>query len=188
MWIVVIGPPGAGKGTQCKRLAVKFGLTHLSTGEMLRGVARDSDLGRLVASYIDDGGLAPDALAIEIVTGRLRCGDCRDGCLFDGFPRTLVQAELFDEYLSAAGHRIDRVFSLEADESLLIDRLLKRAEVEGRIDDNAAAISHRLKVFRSQTGPVLKYYRDRELVDSIDGMQDPDAVFAKICEIVSRLI
>jgi len=187
MRIVFIGPPGAGKGTQCKRLAVKFGLTHLSTGDMLRGVPRDSGLGRLVASYIDDGGLAPDALVIEIVTRRLKDDDCRGGCLFDGFPRTLVQAELFDDYLRVAGQRLDKVLSLEVDERLLVDRLLKRAELEGRVDDTAVAISHRLRVFRNQTAPVLKYYRDRELVETVDGMQDPDVVFAEICGIVSRL-
>jgi adenylate kinase len=186
MRIVFIGPPGVGKGTQCKRLAAHFRIAHLSTGEMLRSVDKESALGSLIGSYIDAGGLAPDNLVMRIVRKRLLADDCLNGCLFDGFPRTLVQAESLDQYMVASGDKLCIVISLEADTTELIDRLLKRAEQENRIDDTAETIQRRLEVFREKTAPVLDYYAAQGLVQPIDAMQSPDTIFDSICVQISR--
>ena len=180
MRIVFIGPPGAGKGTQCKRLAEHFRIPHLSTGEMLRGTPRDTPLGKVVASYIDGGRLAPDYLVMPIITKRLVEPDCRDGCLFDGFPRTVNQAEQLDEFLGQQQTGIDVVLHLDVDVDELLRRLLKRAEIENRVDDTAETISARLKVFETQTAPVLDYYQGSGIVSKVEGMQPPDDVFADI--------
>ncbi|TWU59055.1 adenylate kinase [Rubripirellula tenax] len=180
MRIIFIGPPGVGKGTQCKRLTERLRIPHLSTGEMLRGTRNESALGRVVASYIDGGRLAPDYLVMRIVTKRLLAADCEDGCLFDGFPRTVNQARMLDEYLPTKNRKIDVVLNLVADQEELISRLLKRSLVENRADDNAETISARLRVFHTQTAPVLDYYSGRDLVRTIDGMHPPEDVFAAI--------
>ncbi|HBJ38444.1 MAG TPA: adenylate kinase [Planctomycetaceae bacterium] len=186
MRIVFIGAPGVGKGTQCKRLAAHFQIAHLSTGEMLRSVDRDSSFGLLIRSYIDGGGLAPDDLVMRIVKGRLFDEDCRNGCLFDGFPRTLVQAKALDDLLRAAGDGLCTVISLEADTDELIGRLLKRSEQENRVDDTADAIQRRLELFRQMTSPVLDYYAAQGLVEPIDAMQSPDSIFDSIRDQIER--
>ena len=168
MWIVFIGPPGAGKGTQCSRLADSLGVPHLSTGDMLRDTERDSPLGKVVASYIDVGRLAPDYLVMPIVTNRLAESDCQAGCLFDGFPRTVHQAELLSEFLMQRQRRIDAVLHLQVDPEVLLGRLLKRAVLQNRKDDNEETISARLEVYRTQTAPVLQYYRGQGNVLEID--------------------
>jgi len=186
MRIVFIGPPGVGKGTQCRRLAQHFQIPHLSTGDMLRSVRKGSTLGRLIGSYIDAGSLAPDNLVMRIVKKRLTAADCRNGCLFDGFPRTLVQAEALDQDLAASSHKLCIVISLEADTGELIDRLLKRSQQENRIDDTAETIQRRLTIFREKTAPVLEYYDAQGLVQPIDAMQSPDAIFDSICDQINR--
>ncbi len=180
MRIVFIGPPGAGKGTQCKRLTQMLEIPHLSTGEMLRGTRTQSALGRIVAGYIDGGRLAPDYLVMRIVTKRLLESDCHGGCLFDGFPRTLNQAQMLDEHLASKANRVDLVLDLRVGQEELVSRLLKRATIEDRADDNAETISARLRVFFTQTAPLLDYYKGQGIVRHIDGTRSPDEVFTQI--------
>ncbi len=180
MRIVFIGPPGVGKGTQCKRLIDQFGIPHLSTGELLRATRTESALGRVVASYIDGGRLAPDYMVMRIVKKRVADADCRAGCLFDGFPRTVNQAFMLDELLTTKDWQIDLVLSLVAEQEELIARIFKRSSLEDRADDNAETISARLRVFHNQTAPVLDHYAQRGIVRTIDAMQSADEVFSQI--------
>ncbi len=181
MRIVFIGPPGAGKGTQCKRLVELLGIPQLSTGEMLRAVKRqDNALARWVARHLDAGELAPDHLVMRIVAQRLASVDCEHGCLFDGFPRTIVQAQLLDEHTARTNRKLDLVLDLRVEQEHLVKRLLKRAELEDRGDDDRETIKARLRVFETQTAPLLAYYSRRGLLITIDGMRSPDEVFADI--------
>lgn len=178
--IVFIGPPGAGKGTQCARLSSSLGIPHISSGEMLRATKGDSTLGKLIASYIDGGNLAPDDLVMQFITDRIEQPDCKSGYLFDGFPRTVNQAQMLDEYLSDRDQHVDVVIKLAADENALIDRLLLRAKVQHRADDTIETIQARLRVFHRQTAPVLNYYETQRIVHLVDAMQTPDEVFQAI--------
>lgn len=189
MRIVFIGPPGAGKGTQCKRLVEWLGVPQLSTGQMLRDIrGQDSALARWVAKHLDIGELAPDHLVMRIVAQRLEEPDCDDGCLFDGFPRTLVQAALLEEHLEKRDQRLDFVLELAADEQELLRRLTERAETESRGDDNREAIAARLGIYREQTAVLLDHYREKGLLHRIDGMQAPDSVFEQIKTVLSSQV
>jgi adenylate kinase len=162
-----------------------LGIPHLSTGEMLRQVKKqDTALGRWIASYLDAGQLAPDHLVMRIVAHRLSKADCKEGCLFDGFPRNVSQAELLNDHLRSVGTQLDLVLDLAVVEEELIDRLLRRAKIESRMDDNYETIKARLKVFYTQTSPLLEYYRNLGLLVQVDGMQGPDQVFGQIKQAV----
>lgn len=178
MWIVLIGPPGAGKGTQGRRLAKELGLGHLSTGDKLRS-ERGRELGEMVAKLINAGKLVPDDLVIELVKTQLTESEFDRGCVFDGFPRTVVQAEAIEEYLRATGG-MNAVVHLDVDDDEVIDRLLKRAVSEGRADDTREGIAQRLEIFKKRTAPVLDFFQQREKVISVDGLQPPDDVFNAI--------
>ena len=187
MRLVFIGPPGAGKGTQCKRLVEYLNIPHLSTGEMLRSVKKqETALSRWVASYIDAGKLAPDHLVMRIVSQKLQSDECRNGALFDGFPRTIIQAQLLDDHLAEMGLKLDMALELKVQEEELIQRLLKRAEIDGRADDNYETIRERIHVFNTQTAPLTEYYAKQGKLETVDGMQSPEDVFEDIKRCVSR--
>lgn len=178
--VVFVGPPGAGKGTQCKRLSDAYAIPHLSTGEMLRATRGDSQLGRLVASYIDCGRLAPDHLVARMLFKRLAEPDCRRGFLLDGFPRTVVQAQLFEDWLNERRERLTVVLSLHVEQEILLKRLSERAQLESRDDDGEETVAARLEIYRKLTSPVLRFYSAHGLVENIDGVGSTDQVFERI--------
>lgn len=181
MLIVFIGPPGAGKGTQSKRLLSYLGIPHLSTGELLREEKTHStSLGRLAAQYMDHGRLVPDPLVLEMVGNRLGRPEYANGCLFDGFPRTIQQAKSLDESLHQRGTPLSLALELRADENELIGRMLKRAAAEKRLDDNPETIAQRMDVYKKQTAPLLDYYQRQGLLATIDAMGSADNVFEQI--------
>ncbi len=181
MRVIFIGPPGAGKGTQCKRLVEWLGVPQLSTGVLLRElVTQGTADGRWVGEHLAAGKLAPDHLVMSIVAKRMAEPDCSAGCLFDGFPRTLVQAQLLDEHLARMQQRIDLVLSLQVAEAKLVERLLKRATIENRSDDCSQTIVERLRVFRAQTSPLLDYYHQQGLLVTVDGERTEDEVFEDV--------
>jgi adenylate kinase len=181
MLIVIVGPPGSGKGTQAKRLVAHLGVPHLSTGELLREAIRnDTEIGRQSRRYMDQGKLVPDSFVLTLVQQKLDQPEFSRGCLFDGFPRSLDQARALDQMLAERGTPIDLVLELIADEQVLVDRMLKRAKQENRPDDNPQTIAHRMEVFRQQTAPLRDYYRTQGKLVNIHGLGTPDEVFERI--------
>ena len=180
MRIVVFGPPGVGKGTQCGLLTQWLSIPHLSTGQMLREAKEDPALGPEIARLIDAGNLVPDEMVMRIIVTRLAKQDCQSGALLDGVPRTVSQAESLDGHLFQRGDAIDLVLNLFAPDEVLIQRLLRRAEIENRVDDNIDTIRARLEVFGNQTRPVLDFYRTRRIVQDVDATQTPEQVFHQI--------
>jgi adenylate kinase len=181
MRLVMLGPPGAGKGTQAKRLARDLGLPHLSTGDMLReAVKRGTDLGRKAKAKMESGELLPDDLIVNIMGDALQQEACENGFLLDGFPRTEGQATALDRLLSQSGMDLDRVALLEVPDQELIARLLSRAAKEGRADDTEEVILRRLKVYEAQTKPVVAYYRKRGVLAEVDGLGTPEEVYRRL--------
>lgn len=201
MNIILLGAPGAGKGTQASRISEKYGLPHISTGDIFRdNIKRGTEIGLLAKSYTDKGQLVPDEVTCKIVEGRLKEDDCQNGYLLDGFPRNLFQAEELDKF-----SKVDAVINIDVDLSLLMARLCGRrvcrncgesyhvdflggktvcdkcgGELYQRKDDNEETVGNRLKVYTDQTAPLIQYYKDKNVLIDIDGVGTIDEVFARI--------
>nr|WP_211321827.1 adenylate kinase [Thermovibrio guaymasensis] len=180
MKVVFLGPPGAGKGTQAVRIAEKYNVPHISTGDILRAAVKEgTELGQLAKSYMDRGELVPDEVIIGIIRERLSQPDIRErGFILDGFPRTLKQAEALDQLLSELNMPLDRVIYLNVDDEEIVKRLLAR----GRADDTEEVIRNRLKVYREQTAPLIDYYAEKCLLAEIYGVGEIDEITKKIEE------
>lgn len=212
MNLILLGAPGAGKGTQAKRLAEKYKIAHISTGDMLRdAVAKGSELGRRAKGYMDRGELVPDDIVIGIVKERLREEDCRNGFILDGFPRTLKQAEALDKMLSELGKEIDAVINIVVPEEEVVKRIAYRrsckkcgavynliydpprgkvcdkcgGELYQRDDDREEVVRERYRVYRDRTEPLIEYYRKRGKILDVDGTKNIEEVFNEIVRLLS---
>lgn len=185
--IVIFGGPGSGKGTQSVKIAQKYGLFHISTGDVLRDhIARSTDIGKVASSYISKGMLIPDRLMIKILEDLLvsRAEETKHGVIFDGFPRTLPQAQELDKLVASLSTSIAAVVGLEVPDDELTARMLKRGQESGRSDDNERAIKTRLAVYHKQTQPLCEYYAESGRYKAIDGTGTIDEIFGKICEAI----
>ena len=203
MRMILIGPPGAGKGTQAARLVTRHAFTHLSTGDMLRSAVKaGTELGRQADEFMKNGSLVPDELVIAMVLERIQEPDCTAGFMLDGFPRTQPQAVALDRAMTESGYSIDAVVVIEVPDNLIVDRITGRrmdpetgdiyhvefspapAEIEGRLiqrkDDTEEACRKRLQKYHSETAPVIPFYREKDLVVAVNGVGSPDEVAARI--------
>ena len=186
MNLVLFGPPGAGKGTQSKILTTERGLPQLSTGDMLRAaIAARTPLGLACKALMDKGELVPDETVIGIIADRYDQPDCKNGAVFDGFPRTIPQAQALDKMLAERGRKIDLVLELKVDDAVLLSRVEARIKEGGaRSDDNAETLAHRLKVYYDNTAPLLDYYRGQGKLKAVDGMAPVEAVTAQLAAVL----
>jgi len=182
MRLILLGPPGAGKGTQAKRLEDLYGFKQLSTGDMLRAeISSGSDLGKKVESILASGDLVSDDIMVEMIAHRITQTDCNKGFILDGFPRTVAQAEALDIMLHKHDLDLDAVIEMQVDEEALYDRIAKRAEEDGtRADDNVETMKNRLSVYKDLTAPIIPYYTDKNALKAVDGMQSIDQVAQEI--------
>ena len=210
MNIVLLGPPGAGKGTQAARIVEKYGVPHISTGDIFRAnIKAGTELGKRAQEYMNRGELVPDELVVEIATDRLAADDCKEGFLLDGFPRTVFQAEKLDEFLASKGRKIEHVLNIEVGRDDLMARLTGRrvckscgasfhvvnsppkqegicdncgAELVQRADDNEETASNRIEVYNRETKPLIDYYEKAGNIVNIDGGKAAEEVFAAIAD------
>ncbi|MEW5424478.1 adenylate kinase [Amorphus sp. 3PC139-8] len=184
MRLILLGPPGAGKGTQAQKLVERHGIVQLSTGDMLRAAVKaETPIGLEAKAIMDRGELVPDSVVVEIVSERLDEPDCAKGFILDGFPRTVPQAEALEALLETKSLQLDAVVELVVDEDALLDRVKKRVAESGenvRSDDNAEALKKRLDVYRQQTAPLAEFYRQKGLLKQINGMAPIDEVATEI--------
>ena len=188
--IVIFGAPGSGKGTQSDRIIDRYKLFHISTGDVLRdNIRRGTDLGKIAKGYIDQGQLVPDELIIDILAQVLdeNKDKASEGVIFDGFPRTIPQAEALEQLLADRGTRIDAVVGLEVPEEELIKRILLRGQMSGRADDNEETARKRLEVYHHQTSPLKAYYEEQGKYRAINGLGSIDDIFGSISDTLDSL-
>ncbi|QJA00794.1 adenylate kinase [Leifsonia sp. PS1209] len=179
--MLIVGPPGAGKGTQASRITTAYGIPDISTGDIFRAnIKNETPLGLQVKAIVDAGDYVPDSLTNELVTNRIAEDDAKNGFLLDGYPRTLDQVAYLDELLEKNGQKLDAVIQLVADQDEIVARLSKRAQEQGRADDSEEAIRHRQEVYVRETSPLIDVYRSRGLLVEVDGLGDMDEVAARI--------
>jgi adenylate kinase len=188
--IVIFGAPGSGKGTQSDKLIEKYRLFHISTGDVLRdNIKRGTELGAIAKDYIDKGQLIPDDLMVSILADVLDANreQARVGVIFDGFPRTIAQAQALDAMLAERGTGVTAVVGLEVPEEELVQRILLRGKLSGRADDNLETVKNRLDVYHNQTAPLRDYYQKQGLYRAIEGLGAIDDIFGRICAVVDAL-
>ena len=186
--IVIFGAPGSGKGTQSERIVEKYGINHISTGDVLRAeIKNGTELGKTAKGYIDQGQLIPDELMIDILASVFDSFEDSKGVIFDGFPRTIAQAEALKKMLAERGQDVTVMVDLEVPEDELMTRLIKRGKDSGRADDNEETIKKRLHVYHSQTAPLIDWYKNDKKYQHINGLGTMDGIFADICEAVDKL-
>ena len=187
--IVIFGAPGSGKGTQSDLLIEQYGLGHISTGDVLRNeIKKGTELGKTAQSYIDKGNLIPDELMVSILAGVYDSfGRGHKGVIFDGFPRTIPQAEALKQMLSERGDKVAAMIELDVPEDELMQRLIKRGQQSGRADDNEETIKKRLVVYHSQTQPLIEWYKKEGIHYHINGLGDLDRIFADISEVIDKI-
>lgn len=214
MRLVLLGPPGVGKGTQASNIVEKYNIPHISTGDILReNIKNNTDLGKTAKDYMDKGLLVPDELVVSIMKNRLVEDDCKDGFLLDGFPRTVEQAKALDAELASLDIELDKVINLEADEEVLVERITGRrickecgttyhvrnnppkeagiCDLDGeelfqREDDTVETVTTRIEVYENQTQPLIKYYEDQDLLLNIDGVGTIENIFSEIVDSLEK--
>ncbi len=187
--IVLFGPPGAGKGTQAEKLQQKYGLLHLSTGEVIRDeMNRGTELGRLAARQMEGGRLASDELVLGIIENYIEAHRSAPGVIFDGFPRTLPQAEAFDRMLSRVGAEVSVMLALEVPDEVVIERILARGKTSGRADDQSIdTIRNRIEVYDRQTAVVADFYKKQNKFRAVEGVGTIDEIFDRLCAVIDGL-
>ena len=186
--IVIFGAPGSGKGTQSERIVEKYGINHISTGDVLRAeIKNGTELGKTAKGYIDQGQLIPDELMIDILASVFDSFKDSKGVIFDGFPRTIAQAEALKRMLAERGQDVSVMVDLEVPEDELMVRLIKRGKDSGRADDNEETIKKRLHVYHSQTAPLIDWYKNEKKYQHINGLGTMEGIFAEICEAIDKL-
>ena len=186
--IVIFGAPGSGKGTQSDLMIEKYGLGHISTGDVLRGeISRGTELGKTAKEFIDKGQLVPDSLIVDMLAGVYDALGDHNGVIFDGFPRTVPQAEALKQMLADRGHEVAAMIELDVPEDELMTRLIKRGQESGRSDDNAETIAKRLDVYHKQTSPLIEWYENEGIRHHINGLGALDRIFGDICAVIDNL-
>ena len=186
--VVIFGAPGSGKGTQSERIVEKYGINHISTGDVLRAeIKNGTELGKTAKGYIDQGQLIPDELMIDILASVFDSFKDSKGVIFDGFPRTIAQAEALKKMLAERGQDVSIMLDLEVPEEELMVRLIKRGKDSGRADDNEETIKKRLHVYHSQTAPLIDWYKNEKKYQHINGLGTMEGIFAEICEAIDKL-
>jgi adenylate kinase len=185
--LLVLGPQGAGKGTQAKRISAEYGIPHVSTGDMFRALDESTELGRRVKQIMNAGTLVPDEVTISMIEERLEQPDAEDGFVLDGFPRNIAQAEALDAMLSAIGKGLDAILFFDVSDQVGTERALSRAEIEGRTDDTPDAIAKRLAVYHEQTEPIVEHYRVTGKLIPLHADRSIDEVWVEISEALQQV-
>jgi adenylate kinase len=187
VFILILGAPGSGKGTQGKLMADRLGLPKITTGDILRAAMKDgTPLGKQAKEFYDKGQLVPDAIILDLIKGELTKPEAKEGAIFDGFPRTAAQAELVDKTLGERGQRLNKILLMDVTEEELVRRMRARAHVEGRTDDSPEAIATRLQVYQRDTAPLIAHYAQRGIVHRVPGTGTVEHIAEEIKRIIGR--